>query len=70
VEVVVRRVVVELESVGALRERPAVELLAVRIPEMDVLGIADVGGQDWKGELRDAELAGRVGLPDPEDVVA
>jgi hypothetical protein len=68
-EVVELGVVVELEAVRALRQRLAVELLAV-VAQVDRFRIAHLGRQYREVVLRDAELPGRIRLANPEDVVA
>jgi hypothetical protein len=67
-EVVERRVIVELEPVGALRQGLSVELLAV-VPQVDRKVVVDLGRQDGEVVLRQAELPGRILLPDPKQVV-
>jgi hypothetical protein len=69
VEVVERRVVVQLEPVGALGQRLAVELLAVE-PQVDREVVVDLGSQEGEVVLRDAVGRWRIGLANPEDVVA
>ena len=66
-EVVERRVVVELEGVRALGQRPTVQFSPVRIPELDSEVVLDVRGQDPQVVPRDAELPRRVRLADAED---
>src|ERR671924_955076 len=67
-EVVDVRVVVELEPVRALRQRAAIELLPVRVEQVDVESGADRGREDRQGEWRAAGLPGRIGLANPKDV--
>jgi hypothetical protein len=67
-EVVERRVVVELERVCALGQSAAIELLAVRVLEADREVVVHVSRQDGKVVRRDTELPRRVGLPDAADV--
>jgi hypothetical protein len=69
VEVVERRVVVELDCVRALGQRSAVQVLAVWVLELDREVVLDMRGQHRKVVLRSAELPGRILLPDPEHVV-
>jgi hypothetical protein len=67
-EVVVRRVVVDLEPVRAFRQRAAVELVHVRVEQVDLLRILDNSGQDRQRSRRHTGLSGRIGLADPPDV--
>jgi len=69
VEIVERRVVVDPELVGALRERFPVELVTLRVVQVDLEARPDRGREHRQRERRAATRRRRVGLPDPEDVV-
>jgi hypothetical protein len=64
VEIVGYRIVVELERVGALRQRPAVEVLATRVAQVDREVVVHVRHQDGKVVLGDTKRRRRVGLAD------
>ncbi len=64
-EVVVRRVVVDLELVGPLRKRASVELDAVRVKHVDLEGVRDRSRQRRQRERIRAGSLRRVGRADP-----
>jgi hypothetical protein len=63
-------VIVDLDRVRTLRKDSTIEVLSVWIEQVDLKLGSNRGGQSLARILLLTELARRVGLPDPEDVVS